>query len=83
MPRARVAARDVNDSRRQTPRFFPAVFSRERASDQVLRRIRRSHAWRVQDVHDSNWPACPYRPPDPDQQDRADEPSNQVADPSA
>src|SRR5215470_14511276 len=30
----------VNDSRRQTVRFFPAVFSRERASDQVLRRIR-------------------------------------------
>ena len=28
-------------------------------------------------------PACaPYRPHDPDQQDRADEPGNQVADPS-
>ena len=30
-----------------------------------------------------NWPACPlYRPHDPDQQDRADEPGDQVADPS-
>ena len=28
-----------------------------------------------------SWPA-PYRPHDPDQQDRADEPGNQVADPS-
>jgi hypothetical protein len=30
-----------------------------------------------------NWPACAlYRPHDPDQQDRADKPGNQVADPS-
>ena len=30
-----------------------------------------------------DWPACPlYRPYDPDQQDRADEPGDQVADPS-
>src|SRR6478609_6652506 len=31
-----------------------------------------------------SWPACaPYRPHDPDQQDRADEPGDQVADPSS
>jgi hypothetical protein len=30
-----------------------------------------------------NWSGCPpYRPHDPDQQDRTDEPGNQVADPS-
>ena len=44
----------VNDSRRQAPQFFPAVFSRERAADQVLRRISPHPCVAVQDVHDSN-----------------------------
>ena len=42
-------------------------------------RTRRPGDWLV-----LNQPACPpYCPHDPDQQDRADEPGNQVADPSS
>src|SRR5262249_14478747 len=52
------------------------------AAGRVLRRTRGSHGWGVQEGHDSNWSACPYRPPYPDQQDRAEEPSDQVAEPS-